>query len=85
MSKSAVGANYKGPSHKSTLGGAGPTTSGMSAGVEDGLSSRMNMDVNANAPKVSSDGSHAGFATERIEPRTTKSASKYGKTFQIER
>lgn len=83
MGKDVVGANYKAPAAKSTLGGSSQGGA-LSKGVEDGLSSRSALNVNDAAPKVSSDGSHAGFATERLMPRTNESASHHGKSFQIE-
>jgi hypothetical protein len=83
--KNAVGPGYSAPKHKSTLGGAGPMTSGMSAGVADGLSSHSSLDTSSAVMPVSSDGSHAGFSTARRQPRDSTSAKKNGKTFNIER
>jgi hypothetical protein len=84
MSKSTVATGYSGSKHKSTLGGS-YSGGGMSKGVEDGLSSYSKMNVDESAPRISTDGSHAGFATERIMPRVTKSVSSKGKTFQVEK
>lgn len=83
MNKKAAGANYSPPGHKSTIGGKGASAPDK-PGVDFGLSARMDIGERAGEPKVSSDGSHAGFASERLVPRSTESVRSKGKTFNLE-
>lgn len=81
--KNAVGAGYSAPAAKSTIGGKGASAPD-SAGVGYGLSERSDIGSQSGTAAVSSDGSHPGFATERLKQRSTKSVSSKGKTFQVE-
>lgn len=81
--KNAVGAGYSAPAATSTIGGKGAKAPD-AAGVKFGLNERMDVGSQPGTASVSSDGSHPGFATERLEQRGKQSVSSKGKTFQIE-
>lgn len=81
----AGNSNYKAPAHKSSLSEKAHMNDGDSTGVGSGLSALQSFDSEAGGPMCDYEkDSLTGNATERIEPRTSKSVSAKGKSFDLE-